>query len=215
VELPTHSLNILVGMIVATFKASLVALIFMHLNHERSVIYKVLVFTVVWFLVLFVLFYFSRRPAVFEGFYKPVNNSPQRLSCRSSTSTSSSSSSHLVRCRVLAVDSLLMPEDAARAGSRAELRRTALPALLAYGVWYISSKKCAPSSSDHDFRASILHSRLRHLHGRQGQSWSARLRASPSSSCSACWPSCLSAPPVYGIIFSMRRRSVRQQLTAV
>ena len=71
VELPTHGLNILVGMIVATFKASLVALIFMHLNHEKSVIYKTLVFTVVLVFVLFVLFYFSKMvPLVFDGFYK-------------------------------------------------------------------------------------------------------------------------------------------------
>jgi caa(3)-type oxidase subunit IV len=70
VELPTHGLNILVGMIVATFKASLVALIFMHLNHERPVIYKVLAFTVVLALVLFVLFVLSARdPLIFEGFY--------------------------------------------------------------------------------------------------------------------------------------------------
>ncbi|WP_395717324.1 cytochrome C oxidase subunit IV family protein [Prosthecobacter sp.] len=70
VELPTHGLNILAGMILATFKAALVALIFMHLNHERSVIYKVLAFTVVFAIVLFVLFYFSNSdPLVFEGFY--------------------------------------------------------------------------------------------------------------------------------------------------
>jgi caa(3)-type oxidase subunit IV len=35
-ELPTHSLNILVGMILATIKASLVALIFMHLTMRRA-----------------------------------------------------------------------------------------------------------------------------------------------------------------------------------
>lgn len=70
VELPTHGLNILVGMIVATFKASLVALIFMHLNHEKSVIYKVLAFTVAFAVVLFVLFYFSKMdPLIFSGFY--------------------------------------------------------------------------------------------------------------------------------------------------
>jgi caa(3)-type oxidase subunit IV len=70
VELPTHSLNILVGMIVATFKAALVALIFMHLNHERSIIYKILAFTVVFAIVLFALFIFSNGdPLVFEGFY--------------------------------------------------------------------------------------------------------------------------------------------------
>ena len=70
VELPTHGLNILVGMIVATFKASLVALIFMHLNHERPIIYKVLAFTVAFAIVLFVLFIVSAQdPLVFEGVY--------------------------------------------------------------------------------------------------------------------------------------------------
>ncbi len=72
VELPTHGQNILLGMIVATFKAALVALIFMHLNHERSVIYKILAFTVVLAIVLFALFIFSHEdPLVFSGFYTP------------------------------------------------------------------------------------------------------------------------------------------------
>ncbi len=70
VELPTHSLNILVGMILATIKAALVALIFMHLNHERSLIYKVLAFTAVFVIVLFALFILcAADPLVFEGFY--------------------------------------------------------------------------------------------------------------------------------------------------
>lgn len=71
VELPTHGLNILVGMIVAAFKASLVALIFMHLNHESSLIYKVLAFTCTFALALFVLTIFSvSNPLVFDGFYE-------------------------------------------------------------------------------------------------------------------------------------------------
>ena len=74
VELPTHGLNIIVGMILATFKASLVALIFMHLNHEKSVIYKVLAFTAVFCFVLFVLFYFSNvEGLIHEGFYAPLD----------------------------------------------------------------------------------------------------------------------------------------------
>ena len=74
VELPTHSLNILVGMIVATFKASLVALIFMHLNHEKPLIYKVLAFTTVFAIVLFALFLFSKAdPLVFGGFYEALD----------------------------------------------------------------------------------------------------------------------------------------------
>ena len=74
VELPTHSLNILVGMIVATFKASLVALIFMHLNHEKPLIYKVLAFTTVFAIVLFALFLFSKAdPLVFDGLYDALD----------------------------------------------------------------------------------------------------------------------------------------------
>jgi caa(3)-type oxidase subunit IV len=68
-ELPTHGLNIVVGMIVAAFKAALVGLIFMHLNHERSLIYKVLLFTLVFVIGLFVLTYFSHEnPLVFKSF---------------------------------------------------------------------------------------------------------------------------------------------------
>jgi caa(3)-type oxidase subunit IV len=70
-ELPTHSMNILVGMILATFKAALVAYIFMHLNHESKYIYKILAFTVVLAFALFFLFVFSASdPLVFSGFYE-------------------------------------------------------------------------------------------------------------------------------------------------
>ncbi len=73
VELPTHSLNILVGMILATIKASMVALIFMHLSHERSLIYKMLAFTAALAIVLFTLFILAHEdPLVFPGFYAPV-----------------------------------------------------------------------------------------------------------------------------------------------
>lgn len=69
VELPTHGWNILVGMIVAAFKAALVALIFMHLNHERSLIYKVLVFTTIFVLGLFILIAMTHEdPLVFSKF---------------------------------------------------------------------------------------------------------------------------------------------------
>jgi hypothetical protein len=60
VELPSHSLNIIVGMILATIKAALVALVF---------IYKVLAFTGAFVLALFLLFYFSNiDPLVFKDF---------------------------------------------------------------------------------------------------------------------------------------------------
>jgi caa(3)-type oxidase subunit IV len=73
VELPTHSLNIIVGMILATIKAALVALIFMHLNHEKVLIYKVLAFTFTFVLVLFLLFYWSNTEGLIdEGFENPT-----------------------------------------------------------------------------------------------------------------------------------------------
>jgi len=56
----SHSLNLGIGLAIATFKVSLVGLIFMHLNHERGLVYKVLLFTVIFgaaMMFLFVLAY--------------------------------------------------------------------------------------------------------------------------------------------------------------
>jgi len=47
--------SITIGLGIACFKAGLVALIFMHLNHERSIIYQILLFTFFFFLGLMVL----------------------------------------------------------------------------------------------------------------------------------------------------------------
>jgi caa(3)-type oxidase subunit IV len=69
VEMPTHGMNILVGLLVAAFKVSLVGAIFMHLNHERSLIYKILAFTFVFVLAMFLLFYLTHEdPLTFSGF---------------------------------------------------------------------------------------------------------------------------------------------------
>lgn len=46
------ALAILVALVIASFKGSLVAAVFMHLSHERKLIYWVLLLTVVFFLVL-------------------------------------------------------------------------------------------------------------------------------------------------------------------
>lgn len=74
VELPTHSMNIALGMIVAAFKATLVMLIFMHLNHESPLIYKILAFTVAFVLALFILTLFaSSDPLVFKDLYESNN----------------------------------------------------------------------------------------------------------------------------------------------
>jgi cytochrome c oxidase subunit 4 len=50
-HLPTHQ-AIIVALLIATIKGSMVALFFMHLNHERKLIYWVLMLTVVFFFVL-------------------------------------------------------------------------------------------------------------------------------------------------------------------
>jgi len=50
-HLPVH-VAILVALFIATIKGSLVALFFMHLNHERKMIYWVLALTAVFFAVL-------------------------------------------------------------------------------------------------------------------------------------------------------------------
>lgn len=47
--------DVIIGLLVATVKASLVALIFMHLNHEKPLIYKFLLFTCCFALGLMVL----------------------------------------------------------------------------------------------------------------------------------------------------------------
>jgi caa(3)-type oxidase subunit IV len=50
-----HNWNFIVGMIVATFKASLVAAVFMHLTSERWTIYRFLLITVFFVAGLFIL----------------------------------------------------------------------------------------------------------------------------------------------------------------
>ena len=46
---------IIVALFIATIKASLVALFFMHLNHERKLIYYSLILTAVFFLFLMIV----------------------------------------------------------------------------------------------------------------------------------------------------------------
>jgi cytochrome c oxidase subunit IV len=50
-HLPVHQ-AIIVALLIATIKGSMVAMFFMHLNHERKIIYWVLMLTVVFFFVL-------------------------------------------------------------------------------------------------------------------------------------------------------------------
>lgn len=60
--------DILIGLSVSVVKASLVALIFMHLNHEKGLIYKTLLFTFLFFLGLMTLTLFALADPIRESF---------------------------------------------------------------------------------------------------------------------------------------------------
>jgi cytochrome c oxidase subunit IV len=59
VNFGTQKANIAVAMLVATFKAGLVAAIFMHLSSEKRIIYRILIFTFFFVLGLFWLTYLA------------------------------------------------------------------------------------------------------------------------------------------------------------
>lgn len=61
-------MDFVLGLAVASVKASLVALIFMHLNHEKGLIYKILLFTVLFFLGLMILTLFADFDPILEQF---------------------------------------------------------------------------------------------------------------------------------------------------
>ena len=67
VDLGDKHLNIGLGLIIAAFKVSLVCLIFMHLNHERGLIYKVMLFSMIFFAAMMFL--------VVLAYYDPILNS--------------------------------------------------------------------------------------------------------------------------------------------
>jgi len=59
VNFGTMKANVAVAMLVATFKAGLVAAIFMHLSNEKRMIYRILIFTAFFVLGLFFLTYLA------------------------------------------------------------------------------------------------------------------------------------------------------------
>ncbi len=70
VDFGSHSRNVIIGLLLAAFKASLVALIFMHLKSERGLIYKFLAFTVIFVIGLFALTYLHYvSPLYTEGLF--------------------------------------------------------------------------------------------------------------------------------------------------
>lgn len=60
--------DFVIGLAVAGTKATLVALIFMHLNHEKGLIYKTLVFTFLFFVGLMVLTLFTAADPILEQY---------------------------------------------------------------------------------------------------------------------------------------------------
>lgn len=65
VNFGTDKANIAVAILVATFKAGLVAAIFMHLSAEKKLIYRILIFTG---LFVFALFWLT-----FLAWYDPIH----------------------------------------------------------------------------------------------------------------------------------------------
>ena len=59
VNLGSQKANVAVTMVVATFKAGLVAYIFMHLSAEKKLIYRILIFTAIFVFGLFWLTYLA------------------------------------------------------------------------------------------------------------------------------------------------------------
>ena len=59
VDFGTQKANVAVAMVVATFKAAMVAAIFMHLSNEKRMIYRILIFTAFFVLGLFFLTYLA------------------------------------------------------------------------------------------------------------------------------------------------------------
>ncbi|MDQ3198015.1 MAG: cytochrome C oxidase subunit IV family protein [Verrucomicrobiota bacterium] len=55
----SQTANVAVAMLVATFKAGLVAYIFMHLSAEKKLIYRILIFTAIFVFALFWLTYLA------------------------------------------------------------------------------------------------------------------------------------------------------------
>jgi caa(3)-type oxidase subunit IV len=53
VNFGSQKANVAVAMVVATFKAGLVAYIFMHLSAEKKLIYRILIFTAIFVFALF------------------------------------------------------------------------------------------------------------------------------------------------------------------
>ena len=71
IDLGNKHLNIALGLLIASVKVSLVCLIFMHLNHERGLIYKTLLFAMIFFAAMMFLFCLAWYSPIHDSFLKP------------------------------------------------------------------------------------------------------------------------------------------------
>ena len=58
-----------IGLIIAAFKASLVMIIFMHLNHEKKAVYWIFSSGLVFVIALFALFALAKFDPIFDNFF--------------------------------------------------------------------------------------------------------------------------------------------------
>jgi cytochrome c oxidase subunit IV len=65
-----HALDIGIGLLIASIKVAFVALIFMHLNNERGLIYKTLLFTFLFFCAMMYLFVLALKDPIHFSFFK-------------------------------------------------------------------------------------------------------------------------------------------------
>lgn len=68
-DLGSHARNIALGLLIATVKAAFVALVFMHLSNERGLVYKVLLFTIIFFAAMMFLFILAWWDPIHFSFY--------------------------------------------------------------------------------------------------------------------------------------------------
>ena len=71
VDFGSHTRNVIVAMIVATFKAGLVAAIFMHLKGERATIWRFLIFTAIFAAGLFLLTWLHEADPI-QGTFRSI-----------------------------------------------------------------------------------------------------------------------------------------------
>lgn len=64
IDLRDRAMNITFGLMIAAFKSSLVALIFMHMKNEKKIIYKFLSFTTIFFGVMIFLILSTQKDPI-------------------------------------------------------------------------------------------------------------------------------------------------------